>query len=219
MCDLSFKVFSLPAALLLFAALLCGCGCNSICPIANTQPPANVAFVGDSLTARCDMSIYYPNTKTFNFGINGDSARQVRERLWEVRDASPEAVVLLVGINDLAGAWAQPSDVTRDIADILDDLKKTLPDSRVYVQSIYPVDICGLIALHGSLNTMIKDTNALLCDMCNERGLTYIDVYPSLTTEDGVTLAPEYTEDGVHLSSEGYRAASAVISKSLGLEQ
>ncbi len=183
-------------------------------PQPTPRPITTVAFVGDSLTARCDLSLYYPARTAYNFGVDGDTVANVRERMGEVYAAKPSALVLLAGINDLAGLFAQPEAVAGELDALLAEIKTSLPETYILVQSLYPVNINVDIPLSSAVNERVSETNALLRDICDEGGYIYIDVYSALVNADG-ELAEEYTVDGVHISERGYEVISNTVEGSL----
>lgn len=183
-------------------------------PQPTPRPITTVAFVGDSLTARCDLALYYPARTAYNFGVDGDTVENVRERMGEVYAAEPSAVVLLAGINDLAGLFAQPEAVAGELDALLAEIKTNLPEAYIFVQSLYPVNINVDIPLSSAIGDRVVQTNELLRDICDEGGYVYIDVHSALVNPDG-ELAEDYTVDGVHISERGYEVISKTVEAAL----
>ena len=63
-----------------------------------------------------------------------------------------------------------------------------------------------------SKDAEIVRTNALVKDICEKRGIKYLDVYSALVRDDG-KLESEYTNDGLHLMMSGYEVWKKVIEK------
>ncbi len=55
---------------------------------------------------------------------------------------------------------------------------------------------------HASIATLNEKIKVL----CQENGLTYIDLYKELVTPGSQLLDPAYTNDGLHLNSSDYAA-------------
>lgn len=110
----------------------------------------------------------------------------------------------MIGINDLAGG-AAPGKVVADIARVIDRFQTDSRWTRIFVQSILPVNGRDFDAYrnHYAHADRIVPTNELLKALCEEKGVTYIDVWSALADGEGL-LDKRYTNDGVHLVGEGY---------------
>ena len=78
---------------------------------------------------------------------------------------------------------------------MLEELKESLPDTKIYVNSILPVtkEVVEEDGLYGN----IPDYNRKLMEICEEEGVTFLD--------NGSLVKDEYyTEDGIHMASEYY---------------
>jgi len=56
----------------------------------------------------------------------------------------------------------------------------------------------------------VNDLNAFLFTICESKHISFINMYPSFEASD-LTLKPEYTYDGLHLSDAGYAIWSNLI--------
>ena len=61
-------------------------------------------------------------------------------------------------------------------------------------------------------NSRIVKINTMLKKLCEEKEVTYINMYDKLTDENG-NLKLEYTIDGLHISPEGYKVITNTIMK------
>lgn len=181
---------------------------------AQPAPRQSVVFAGDSLTARCDLERYYPDYDCTNCGLDGDTVAGVAARLDEICLGSPDALVLLIGTNNIIGLSALPEPLCGDIAALLDDIASRLPSTRLLVQSLYPTNDSVGLPVSWTANDRIAQTNELLEKLCGERGIVYIDVHPLLCGDEG-GLRAEYTLDGVHLSDAGYAVACDAVNRAL----
>src|SRR6266436_5567829 len=85
-----------------------------------------VVMLGDSITQGWgdDFSGWFPGMKMANRGISGDTSRGVLIRLKEdVLDLEPQAVVLLIGTNDLEEK-AEPETIAANLKLILAELAR-----------------------------------------------------------------------------------------------
>lgn len=125
-------------------------------------------------------------------------------RLDPIIEGHPKRLFLMIGINDLAGG-ATPEEVVANIARIIDRFRAESRWTRIFIQSILPVNGRDFDAYksHYAHADRIVPTNELLQALCAERGITYIDVWSAMADEEGL-LDKRYTNDGLHLLGEGY---------------
>lgn len=168
---------------------------------ALAEPADAVAFLGDSITWQCDWDTMFNGVKSFNGGLQGDTAAGMLTRLDEIEKLNPRKIFLMIGINDLSKG-AAPKDIAASYRALLERLAKL--EAEVYVESVLPVNM-EIIRQHGSYtvdNRDVQTLNAYIEGLADEFGVTYVDVY-SPFLDQGV-LCPTYTIDGLHLSEEGY---------------
>ena len=98
-----------------------------------------VVFLGDSITQGWStLAKDFPNLKTVNRGISGDTARGVRYRLKEdVLDLHPKAVSLLIGTNDLA-LEGSPEQVMDNVRAIVAELHKQNRNVPIILNLVMP---------------------------------------------------------------------------------
>jgi beta-glucosidase len=103
------------------------------------QDHNGVVFLGDSITQGWNsLARDFPNFKTVNRGIGGDTSQGVLYRLDEdVLSLQPKAIVLLIGTNDI-GNGADPSDVADNIKAIIKGIHHQYPHLPVIVCEVMP---------------------------------------------------------------------------------
>jgi lysophospholipase L1-like esterase len=154
------------------------------------------AFVGDSLTEAGCWSEWLPETTVINFGVSGNTTDDVLAGVDIVIDKNPDTVVLLIGTNDLV--WNRSVEhIVRNIESILVNLRQGLPDTQLLVQSLLPRS--PEFANH------IKEINRHLWQFAPTVKAQYLDLWP-VFSRDGVSLAPEYSDDVLHVNEAGYTA-------------
>lgn len=155
-----------------------------------------VAFVGDSLTENGRWQDWFPDETVHNFGVGGNTSDDVVERLPDIIDSGPNALVILVGTNDLA--WRRSVEhIVRNIETILVTIRRDLPDARILVQSVLPRG--------NEFADQIRDVNRHIWQFAPTVRAQYLDLWPALALPDG-ELDPSYSEDRLHLNEEGYLA-------------
>lgn len=163
--------------------------------------PLRTVFLGDSITAGGDWEAWFPEYETHNLGISGDTSDGVLARIKDVVDLAPGIVSLLIGTNDLSQGRS-PEYIARNLELLLSDLRRRLPDVGTLVQSIMPRG--------ATLAADIQEVNRHVQQFAEIMHWPYLDLWPALGTEEG-DLKPEFTRDGLHLTSTGYEAWIATL--------
>jgi lysophospholipase L1-like esterase len=107
-----------------------------------SQENGAVVFLGDSITQGwTTLGHDFPDFKTANRGIGGDTTRGVLYRLDNnVLSLKPRAVVLLIGTNDI-GNGADPRDVADNINEIVKEMKNRYPKMPIIVCEVMPSSV------------------------------------------------------------------------------
>jgi lysophospholipase L1-like esterase len=171
-----------------------------------------VVFLGNSITEGFDLELYFPESKPVNRGISGDNINGVLERFdYSVRKLKPSKLFLMIGINDI-GTRVPDSLIQSNYQLLLRTILKSLPHTRVYIQSILPTTAIWANCPVDKIQRM----NKLIQEFSIRFGFTWIDLYSKFATEDGY-LRKDFTNDGLHLNSKGYVYWSTILKK-YGLE-
>lgn len=176
---------------------------------AEAQKQANDLYIllGDSLTSRFPPE-FLPVGTWLNQGIPGDRSVKLLQRLELLDKTQPQAIFLMIGINDLQQGVRSKTIVANQRLTI-QYLRRVHPQTVVVVQSILP---------HGAeaatrkrreqfrevSNTSIQELNQKLADIATQEGVVYLDLYSLFANERG-NLRTELSTDGLHLNSEGYK--------------
>lgn len=175
-------------------------------------PHGGIVFFGDSLTEMYDLQRYYDADGLVNRGISGDTTDHMAARLYDNALAlEPKTLVMLGGANDLRGG-SDPERIIAYLRNMFDTIRQCAPDTRVIVQSLYPINAQPEIFMAKKLlafadNDKIVRVNALLRPLCDEYGFDYVDMHAMLRDSDG-NLRREFTLDGLHLNPDGYRVVT-----------
>jgi lysophospholipase L1-like esterase len=157
---------------------------------------SSIAFFGDSITAHGDWAAWFPDRETHNLGVGGNTTDDLIARLDEVIDLHPDAVALLAGTNDL-GQRKSVEHLVRNIEYVLVTLRKALPGTRMLVQSIMPRG--------AEFAERVHDANRHLRQFAPNVNALYLDLWPALAGPND-EIAPEFSDDKLHLTSAGYQA-------------
>lgn len=167
------------------------------------QTRNDIIFIGNSITDGNEWSEMFGDLRIKNRGISGDITAGVVKRLDEVVKRKPASVFLMIGTNDLARNIS-PDSVVRNILRIAAYMSQECPTSKLFVQSILPVnDVFGKFSGHTSKSVQIKEVNKRLFDSASALQYAFIDLYTSFCDKQG-KLEAGLTNDGLHLSGAGY---------------
>ena len=170
-----------------------------------------IIFLGNSITDGSEWCELLQDPHVKNRGISGDTSEGVLFRLYQVTNAQPAKVFLLIGINDLAKNIS-PDTVYVNICKIVSTITAKSPKTKVYVQSILPVNnTFKTFAGHTSRTPQVKELNERLKNICPRLGATFVDLFSELKNPNDDLLNPMYTNDGLHLLGDGYKAWLQVI--------
>src|ERR1051325_3173711 len=165
------------------------------------QDRGAVVMLGDSITQGWgdDFSGWFSGLKVTNRGISGDTSRGVLIRLKEdVLDLQPEAVVLLIGTNDLEEK-AEPETIAENLKLILAEFARH--DSHT------PIVLCQVFPSSASKNRpsdKIKRLNQLYpAAVKGNTQVTLIETWTLFADTKGDAIAAEFP-DLLHPNLAGY---------------
>lgn len=172
----------------------------------------NIVFFGDSITEQYKLDKFFHEPYIINKGVGGDKTEDLLERIEkDVYQYNPSDVIILVGINDILHD-INDDDILLNIETIVNDIKLNRPAANIFVESIYPINekLINENKEHKVYNKNIKSINKEIKQMCLQNGVTYINVFDSLTDEEG-NLKKLYTKEGLHLTNLGYLRVTSVL--------
>ena len=160
-----------------------------------------IVFLGDSITQgwHDDFDGLFPELKTANRGISGDTTRGVLIRLREdVLALNPRAVVLLIGTNDLEEN-ARPWTIASNLRLILDELKRHDPAMPVIVCEIFPSSPDKKRPAY-----LIRRTNQLIHELAADQPqVTVVETWKLFAGPQN-DAKPEEFPDLLHPANVGY---------------
>jgi lysophospholipase L1-like esterase len=174
---------------------------------AKLGPPAagekRVVFMGDSITQGWNLDQSFPGKPYVNRGISGQTTPQMLLRFHQdVVNLNPKAVVILAGINDIAGNTGPMA--LEDIENNLSAMAEiaTANGIRIVLCSVLPAyDFPWSPGQYPSqkviaLNDWIKSFAA-------SKGITNVDYYSAMKDDRG-GLPSTLSRDGVHPNAAGH---------------
>ena len=187
--------------------------------LLNSSDELRVVFMGNSITeswSHFDPDFFLTNSY-INRGISGQTTPQMLIRFKpDVINLKPKAVVILAGINDIAGNTGpmQLENIAENIQSMAEISKAN--EIQVLICSVLPaIDFPWSPGLNPS--TKVLRLNKLLKNYCRENNIIYVDYYSSMVDKNGGLKVPEYTssDDLVHPNKKGYEVMSNIIQDSL----
>jgi len=181
--------------------------------------PNRVVFMGNSITegwSNFDKDFFIENPFV-NRGISGQTTPQMLVRFKpDVVNLNPKAVVILAGINDIAGNTGPISlkNTAENIISMAEIAKAN--NIKVYICSTLPaIDFPWSPGLEPG--PKVIKLNTILKDYCIKNNITYVDYFSSMADDEGGLKVPEYTtaDDLVHPNLAGYKVMEKIILSSL----
>lgn len=163
----------------------------------------DIIFLGNSITEGGNWTEFFDSKYVKNRGIGGDKVEWIFDRVDYLIAAKPRKLFLMIGINDI-NHGGSPEQVIADITRLVEMWQTGSPKTKLYVHSILPQNDIVRPSAAGKENDILT-ANAGIKKMCEEKGITYIDLHPVLGDRDG-RLRADYTYDGLHLNPDGYFA-------------
>ncbi len=187
--------------------------------LAAPKPGENrVVFMGDSITQGWKLDESFPGKTYINRGISGQTTPQMLVRFrQDVIDLKPKVVVILAGINDIAGNTG-PMTLEQTEGNIASMAELARANGiRVVLCSVLPAfDFPWAPGLTPA--PKVVEVNTWMKQYAADKGDVYVDYYSAMKDERG-GLPPTLSTDGVHPLPAGYAImaplAEAGIEKAL----
>jgi hypothetical protein len=179
-----------------------------------SQGRIDTYFVGDSITRRWGATDYphllahwrrtFSGWNAANFGWGAD---RIEHMIWridhgELDEVNPRAIVILAGTNNIGSDALTPereTDIAGGLKALVDRCRERAPEAFVVLTGILPRDD------NRSSWPGIRRINRALERMADGTRIRYLDVASRVGDGRG-GLRPGMTQDGLHLSEQGYQA-------------
>lgn len=175
-----------------------------------------VVFMGNSITegwSKFDPG-FFEGKPYFNRGIGGQTTPQMVLRFkQDVIDLKPKVVVILAGINDIAGnTGTMTLEQTRDNIIAMAQLAKA-NNIKVVLSSVIPAyDFPWRPGLEPA--EKVVTLNKMIKEYADKNNLVYLDYFSAMEDEKHA-LKNELGYDGVHPNLEGYKVMAPLAEKAI----
>jgi lysophospholipase L1-like esterase len=179
-----------------------------------------VVFMGDSITdfwQQARFGGFFPGQAYTDRGISGQTTPQMLLRFRaDVIDLHPEAVVILGGTNDIAGATGPASD--EEIEGNLASMSELAHASgiKVVLASLTPVSAYHLATPTALPQTTqrpmerIRAVNSWMAGYAAAHDAVYLDYFGAMTDATGLMRA-DLTADDLHPTAAGYAVMAPLV--------
>lgn len=176
----------------------------------------DIIMLGNSLTeGGKDWAERLGNKNVRNRGISGDNVMGIYDRLHQILPGHPAKLFLLIGVNDISQD-STTNGIINNIGMVVDRIRKESPDTRVYLQSLLPInESFGRWKKLEGKSAMIPEINTGLEALAREKGITFVNLFPLFTEKGTNALRPELTNEGLHLNEEGYKIWAKELKKKI----
>jgi len=171
----------------------------------------DVAFVGDSITARWrgseNWESHWGKYRAVNMGIGGDQTQHV---LWRLENGQLEGYqaklfVVMIGTNNLWGRDADPAHAAAGVKAVIDLIQAKQPQAGILLMSLLPT---------GEKPNPGRDkraaVNARISQFAGGK-VEYVEVWEKYLEPDG-SISKEVMHDFLHLAPKGYDIWAEAIS-------
>lgn len=215
-----------------------GGGGYNACPMRVRERLPLIICFGDSLTAGYQSSVPdCPEIRETPYGaflqelmghrarvaisgvcgeLTGDMVKRFRR---DVLAHAPASVVILGGANDL-GWNVEPADIVRNLLHMYEQaMGAGIRPVAVTVPSIRAEEADEArwwLERHVQQRLVL---NRLMADSCRARGMTCLDLFAATAEPGTLQLAERYSNDGLHLTTEGYRKLADLLYQEVFHEQ
>ena len=189
--------------------------------LMKTTDSNRIVFMGNSITegwGSFDKDFFLDNPFV-NRGISGQTTPQMLIRFKpDVVNLNPKSVVIMAGINDIAGNTG--SITIANTAENIISMAEIAVASNisVYICSTLPaIDFPWSPGLEPGPKVVML--NSILKNYCAKKDITYVDYYSVMSDSNGGLKVPEFTsaDDLVHPNLAGYKVMEKIILSSLKL--
>lgn len=187
----------------------------------NQLPPKQsgekrIVLMGDSITEFWSQlqPEFFTNTSYINRGISGQTTPQMLIRFRpDVLNLHPDVVVILAGVNDIAGNTGPTTNDTI-FGNIISMVELAKANAiNVILCSVLPANNFYWRPNGKAAETIIQ-LNQLIQSYAKEHDIPYVD-YHSAMADAKNGLPKEFSEDSVHPNLKGYQTMQPLLEKAV----
>lgn len=176
----------------------------------NFDATGKILFIGDSIVEFGIWDELIPNQKILNRGAGSEATIDILDKIEMLTDSNPESVIIMAGINDFSQRCSSAEtfiNYKKIVENFLKDQKKVYIVSTLLCSPFYEKNCTD------KLDRITRLNNHLYEYAHDNKNLIFIDSN-SVMSESGV-LIKNYTNDGIHLNSNGYKVLAKKIQESI----
>lgn len=172
----------------------------------------NIIFAGDSMALYYVINEQIPGTRLWHqisitpetaltspIYINHQDTDKTFVQNFEIY--KPDMVIMTLGTN--SAAYMSPEYFYEKYTELVTQIKKVSPNTKLIIQSIPPVDKQWDSSTNGINNDKINKLNYYIGKMCEELDVKFLNSAPILKDENGQCKKGYCREDGIHLTKAG----------------
>lgn len=183
------------------------------------RPETGIAFIGDSICQNAQLLFGDWNTilgreDCCNYGIGGQTTKDLVARIDEVAKKDYSKVVFICGINDI-GRGHTNDEIVANYDTMIQAIRANNPDCEFLLVSVLPTTDAFFT---GQQMKIFKLNKAYQTYADKNDDVTYVDIYPQFTSKTGAYAYPELLSDGLHPNREGYQKMAEVLNPYLNAE-
>ncbi len=157
----------------------------------------NAVFIGDSIS---NALSYYKHLEAKNVVAKlGQNIRTTKKEIKNIKAKNPTHIYIMLGMNDSMFV-KDAAKFKKSYKELVTELQKSLPNAKIYFQSILPADVNNKKAMARVSNDRIKSFNDALVELAGEMKLEFIDLRPFINSHPNF-----YEPDGIHLNKNFHR--------------
>ena len=170
----------------------------------------SIVFIGNSITNMGEWWEFFgSNPNVVNRGNSGCYSYESLDQLESILIGRPAKIFVMVGTNDIGGATGTPETVAANARQMIDRIQAESPNTEIYITSVFP-------STNGLRNlTNLGQINSLLQPLCEEKGVTYVDLWNDLM---GIVNGGGLSLDALHVNPLGYRIWCEKVAPYVGSE-
>ncbi|MBR1497234.1 MAG: SGNH/GDSL hydrolase family protein [Oscillospiraceae bacterium] len=161
-------------------------GYSELCPPSQVWTPASGTL---TLSYYATATIVYPPTGE-ELSISEAVAR-----------AKPDILLITLGVNGVS--FMDEEWFIRDYSALVADVRSASPETRIILNSIYPV-MSNYMYIDQISNEKIRAANEWIEGVAADTGCKYLYSYEAVVGADGALPAENCNGDGIHLNGEAF---------------
>lgn len=171
--------------------------------------PDNYLFVGDFYIKNMDFEDFlYPYVKVSDLEYTtSDLINNIEDDIYVY---NPSSIFIEIGYNDLVNG-VEESTIISNLEEIIEGIKSNREYSKIYVESLYPIEESEDEDNKNITNEQIISLNKKIKKLTETLEVNYVDMYNELLEDD--SLKDNYTDDGINLNEDGYKRVFKVINR------